>query len=46
MSRKIIEVKPPENLLIARSIEPENRPTRQIWWRWLNITHYTRLKKA
>lgn len=44
MSLKIIEIKPPENLRIERSVAPDRELTRKLWWRWLNITHYTRMK--
>ena len=42
--KKIIEIETPKNLSIARSIAPEKRPSQQVWWRWLSITHYQRIK--
>ena len=44
MRTKIIEVKPPENLSIARSVAPNRPIPSDLWYRWLNITHYSRRK--
>lgn len=44
MGTKIIKIKSPENLSIAKSVAPENPPPLKTWLRWLNITHYSRRK--
>ena len=43
--RKIIEIPPPQNRSVTRSVAPEPLPAEDVWLRWVKIIKFRKKSK-